>query len=381
MILSFPDGATIASIHAALVTMGRFRSLEGSRSRIYGIRVVPENKFGLLAESFARNALEGAISGEDLIERYTAFPIYASLLPSESRGLWKAAQLEGKPSVWAHYFPTALHGEVFADAPRLCPACVAADREAFELAYWRVEHQLPSVVLCDVHGGILQDRCSDCGSPFPPGKTGRLPGMACVKCASLESAPMPKVKRSPGAQAHARLIARAAKAVAPELAPEIRIQLMREAFAGKDSETVIRRLYRWWEVASAGALQKMLGRTFSPLGLQKTVATGAGQVPFALLVTLVAFAVVEIGVDRSAQVIAAVRKREADLHHREVAARCSPDLVTALRAQARWLDVPTESIEALLRNEVGLAAMQVGMLNLVSIVDRLPEQHRASIPL
>lgn len=345
------------------------------------MRVVPENKFGFLAESFARNALDGALSGGDLIERNSAFPIYASLLPAESRGLWKAAQLEGKPNAWAHYFPTALHGEVFADAPRLCPACVAADREVYDLAYWRVEHQLPSVVLCNTHGGILHDRCADCGTPFPPGKAGRLPGTACKKCASLKSAPMPKVKDSPGAQAHARLIARTALAAAPELAPEIRIQLIRESFSGKDSEAIMRRLYSWWTVVSPGGLQKALGCTFSPLGLQKVVATGAGQIPFALLVALVAFASEEIGVDRAARVIASVRKRETELQRFDAAARSSTDLVTALRAQARWLDVPPESVEALLRNEVGLAAMQVGTLNLVSMVDRLPEQHRASIPL
>ncbi|WP_079417898.1 TniQ family protein [Thiomonas intermedia] len=203
MIPSFPDGATIASIQTALVALGRFKSLDSSRATIYGIRVVPENKFGLLAELFAQNALDGAVTGSDLIECHTAFPIYASLLADESKHLWKAAQLEGRPGAWARYFPAIVHDDVFAGAPRCCPACVEADREAFGIAYWRVQHQLPSVLVCNGHGNVLHDHCVECASTYPSGGQGQLPSMACTHCGGTQSAAMRKVKDSPGARAQA----------------------------------------------------------------------------------------------------------------------------------------------------------------------------------
>ena len=381
MIPSFPDGATIASIHTALVALGRFKSLDSSRATIYGIRVVPENKFGLLAELFAQNALDGALTGSDLIERHTAFPIYASLLADESKRLWKAAQLEGRPGAWARYFPAIVHGDVFAGAPRCCPACVEADREAFGIAYWRVQHQLPSVLVCNVHGSVLHDHCADCAGTYPSGRQGQLPSMDCTTCGGTRSAALRKVKDSPGVRAQAAMIARAAVAEAPELTPETRIQLLRAAFAGKNSETIIQRFYRWWKVAGPAALQKTLGCTFLPVGLQKVVATGAGQIPFALIVSLVAFALEELGADRAKEVVASVRKREEELRHFDKGARSSDDLTEAVRAQARWLDLPQEAVEALLANDAGRAALLVGTLNLVAMVDRLPERHRASLAL
>jgi hypothetical protein len=98
-------------------------------------------------------------------------------------------------------------------------------------------------------------------------------------------------------------------------------------------------------------------------------------------VSLVAFALEELGAARSADLVAATRNREERLLRHDQGARSSDDLTEALRAQARWLDVPLDSVEALLANDVGRAVVLVGTLNLVSMIDRLPEHHRSSIAL
>lgn len=381
MIPSFPAGATIASIHTALVEIGRFATLDGSRSRAYGERARVVNKFGYLADVFARNALDSAITGSDLIEQHSAFPIYASLLPPESRGLWKAAQLAGESRPWFRYFATPVHGDVFADVPRLCPICLENDREQFGMTYWRVEHQLPSVVSCSSHGGLLHDRCADCGTAFAASGEGRLPGASCKSCGSTKSAAPAKAKESPGSRAHAALIARAAKAAAPELLPEVRIRLLRLAFSGRSAEDIIQRFFQYWKVKGHPGLERALACKISPLGLRKIFATGAGQVPFALVVAMVAFAVEELGSDTVTRVIAEIREKEASLSPFEIEERASQDILVALRAQARWLDLPLDAVDALLRNEVGRAVLLVGTLNLASMIDRLPEQHRVSLPL
>jgi hypothetical protein len=67
MIPNFPEGATIGAIHAACIQTGRFVSVATSTPSIYGIRTDPANRFGLLAEAFAKNALDGAASASSRI--------------------------------------------------------------------------------------------------------------------------------------------------------------------------------------------------------------------------------------------------------------------------------------------------------------------------
>ncbi|WP_051083797.1 hypothetical protein [Thiomonas sp. FB-6] len=146
MIPNFPAGATIGAIHAACIETGRFVSMSKSIPIVYGIRTDPVNRFGVLADSFAKNALDGAITGDELIERHTALPIFAALLTSESRALWKTAQLEGDTNAWIRYFPPNTNGDFFAPSPRLCPACVVEDVARFGVPYWRVHLLAPTEI-------------------------------------------------------------------------------------------------------------------------------------------------------------------------------------------------------------------------------------------
>lgn len=67
MILNSLESAAIGAIHAACGQTGRFESLATSTTSIYGIRTEPANRFGYLAAVFAKNALEGAVTGDELI--------------------------------------------------------------------------------------------------------------------------------------------------------------------------------------------------------------------------------------------------------------------------------------------------------------------------
>jgi hypothetical protein len=52
------------------------------------------------------------------------------------------------------------------DHPRYCPQCAAEDLAEFGFSRFRREHQLPGVMVCWMHGGILAHGCTSCG-PYP----------------------------------------------------------------------------------------------------------------------------------------------------------------------------------------------------------------------
>ena len=59
--------------------------------------------------------------------------------------------------------------------PRFCPKCASEDAARVGYSYFRVEHQLPGVVVCWRHGNLLADGCTECGR-YP--LRGRSLGMA-----------------------------------------------------------------------------------------------------------------------------------------------------------------------------------------------------------
>jgi len=316
------------------------------------------------------------VSGGTLIERHSAFPVFASLLTAESRALWKDAQLAGETNAWARYFPPTAHGDLFAAHLRLCPGCVAADLASYGLAYWRVQHQLYWVVTCQAHGEQLHDRCGQCGALFPQALKIQLPGTPCTVCGSSATRPIEDTKPSAGRRALQALLVRAGDGMAPELAPEMRVQILREAFAGKDAQVIAKRFMAYWHVKGIPSLEKTLGCKIKEAGLMRLIASGAGQVPVSVLLSLMTLAKDELGDDGVAKIASAVSAREASLRKVDADARQSDVLSDALQAQVRALSLPAGVIDLLLRNDLPAAYMLIGGLNLASIVDRLPMQHR-----
>lgn len=377
MIPAFPVGATIGSLHVAAVTIGRFASLSHSIPEIYGIRTDVANKFGLLADAFASSVLDGSVTGVDLIRRHTAFPIYTSLLVRESTERWLQAQLSGEPNAWSRYFPGRVHGEVLAEHPRLCPACVAEDHAKFGLAYWRVQHQMPSIKMCERHGGVLHDRCAECGAHFPTGTRSGLPGEPCRACGKQQTAEIAKVKVSSGSRGYAALIARAAVGAAPELSPEARSRLLQQAFDGQGADACLKRLLSSWGVKTVSALERALSCKLQERALHRMLATGAAQVPFSVIVALVAFAVSELGSEAAQKILTDVKERELAVRRVVRESRAETDLATALEVEARRLALPSAVVEALLQDDAARASTMVGTINVVSMIDRLPDEHRA----
>lgn len=381
MIPNFPEGATIGAIHAACVQTGRFVSVAKSTPSIYGIRTDPANRFGLLAEAFAKNALDGAVTGEELIERHTALPILGCLLTRESRALWKAAQLAGDTNAWMHYFPPNTSGELFSETPRMCPSCVEEDVSRFGVPYWRVQHQLSWVARCHEHALDLHDRCAECGSPFPHALKLRTPGASCPSCQSTTTRALQGVAPSPGRSSLEELLARASRSQAPELAPEVRAHLLRDAFAGKDAEAISRRFLAFWKAKGMSGLERALGCRIPRTGMTRLISAGVGQVPVAVLLSLVTFAASEVGGTGVAAAIEAARQQEIRLLSVDADARHSDVLSEALAAQARALSMPPEVVQMLLRTDLAGAYLSVGGLNLACMIDRLPEQHRSAFRL
>lgn len=378
MIPNFPAGATIGAIHASCVHMGRFVSVAKSAPNIYGMRTDPANRFGLMADAFANTALEGTITGDELIECHTALPIFASLLTPESRALWKAAQLAGDTNAWMRYFPPNTSGNIFAETPRMCSSCVDEDVARFGVPYWRVQHQLSWVASCHDHGQALHDRCEECGAPFPHGLKMLIPGSPCVACKSTRTRPLEAVTPSSGRTALEGVLARAFRSQAPELAPEVRVHLLREAFAGKDAAAIAKRFMAFWRAKGMTGLERTLGCAIPQKGLARLIASGAGQVPVAVLLSLVTFAALEVGEKGVAKAIDLAREQEARLLRADADTRHSDVLSEALAAQARALSMPPEVVELLLRDDLSGAYILVGGLNVASMVDRLPAQHRSA---
>lgn len=378
MIPNFPVGATIGAIHAACVHAGRFVSVQKSIPGIYGIRTDPSNRFGLLADAFAKNALDGAVAGSELIEKNSAVPIFGALLTAESRALWKAAQLTGDTNAWLRYFPPGVNGDLFAASPRMCPLCVADDISRYGVPYWRVHHQLSWVASCQDHGQGLHDRCGECGSPFSHGLKIRIPGAPCPKCGSSRTSALEAVTPSAGRAALEALLARAFSSAAPELAPEVRVHVLREAFAGKDAAAIEKRFMTFWKARGMPGLERTLGCAIPPKGLTRLIVSGVGQVPVAVLFSLVTFAVSELGAPGVAQAIDRAQNQEFRLIKVDAEVRHSDVLSEALRAQARALSMPPEVVDMLLRDDLAGANILVGGLNVVCMVDRLPAQHRSA---
>lgn len=99
----------------------------------------------------------GGILGDadELIRRRTLLPFY---LPCRSAERGKQAMLLMRgPGIGSlKYQLGMLTSGLGADHPlKACPACMAAERAQFGVAYWHLAHQLPSTWVCPVHGLAL----------------------------------------------------------------------------------------------------------------------------------------------------------------------------------------------------------------------------------
>jgi hypothetical protein len=70
--------------------------------------------------------------------------------------------------------------------PRFCPQCAADEVEQYGEPYWHIDHQIPMMTLCPVHGGVLQqltieeDRMDYMYLPLSSVLTGRYASEPCI---------------------------------------------------------------------------------------------------------------------------------------------------------------------------------------------------------
>lgn len=163
MIPTFPQDATIASIHLACLRAGLSQSLKASVREVYGINSSIHNSFGYKANSFIERILTGTIDQAELINQHTMFPLVASALTPQTRERWRQALVVGDARTPYRYMAQRYHEIKKCDALRQCPKCVCEDIHMFGTGHWHVMHQVLSIRFCKIHGDLLHDQCARCG--------------------------------------------------------------------------------------------------------------------------------------------------------------------------------------------------------------------------
>lgn len=97
------------------------------------------------------------ITVEELIQNHTLYRFYAAFLPQERSQQIFEAMRSGNGG--------GIHDRVGIRASlvrvpqyfRFCPKCIQNDQQTYGELYWHRVHQVPGVLVCPHHGGILQD--------------------------------------------------------------------------------------------------------------------------------------------------------------------------------------------------------------------------------
>lgn len=182
MIPLVPEYATIHSVISAWARCGR---VDVKSARLRG------NQASLLSHDFSLGAqaaklesevFHGSITAEQIVDRHTHVPLYASLMDLPQARGWRAHLLSTPEhrDTWAVSIRRL--GTVEAPTLRRCPQCVAEDQIRYGCAHWRVFHQWPVVQHCAEHGVPLETCCARCRAPFTRVNEPRLADDPCPEC-------------------------------------------------------------------------------------------------------------------------------------------------------------------------------------------------------
>jgi len=146
------EGETILSWLARWKTIGGFYDEKEMLLRLIGkqrVRFHPylPHSIGLLADSIK-------IPAESLLLNHTLFPLFRFFNWDNSQELANAMVQEGcgSPTSIATISATKV---AFYNGHKFCPECVREDRKQLGFGYFRIKHQIPGVVACDVHHCLL----------------------------------------------------------------------------------------------------------------------------------------------------------------------------------------------------------------------------------
>jgi hypothetical protein len=93
----------------------------------------------------------GLLSVKEVIIRNTLFPYYSRFSSFDKKTAMLEQLCRGETIVI-----TSIRKFTAKSIPRYCPQCVSEDRRTYGEAYWHIEHQIPLMMLCPVHGCLLQ---------------------------------------------------------------------------------------------------------------------------------------------------------------------------------------------------------------------------------
>lgn len=133
------------------------------RLSIQSGQFMSQNIFNL---TFHTSIIAAAVSlNEDplaIAERHSIYPIYKLSMPKTLRLKWQHDWEEGNISATFEQEWIRDRTLKFDKSWRYCPSCIEADRNNLGIAYWHVQHQLPAIKLCHIHGDALRGKCTSC---------------------------------------------------------------------------------------------------------------------------------------------------------------------------------------------------------------------------
>lgn len=98
-------------------------------------------------------------TADHFIDEHTLLPFYGPFLPSERLLELREAMHGNNAHVIVMHFGYAHCLVRPLRYLRLCPQCVIEDRTCFDEAYWHRVHQIPGVLVCPLHGELLEETC------------------------------------------------------------------------------------------------------------------------------------------------------------------------------------------------------------------------------
>ncbi len=130
-----------------------YRNLLGLNEDVFGQRIIAISSDlpAYLEDFVARLPGSGRPTADIVIDEHTQLPYYSPfILPNQLAAARQA--MRGTQAGIVHAHVGMFASDVFIPPTlRLCAKCVAADRDAFEEAYWHRSHQLPGMVVCPQH--------------------------------------------------------------------------------------------------------------------------------------------------------------------------------------------------------------------------------------
>ena len=156
--------------------------LRGNKSSL----LAHDLRLGAQVHKLSEEVFGGLISAEDLVERHTHVPLYASFLSPIQALDWQDHLVSGARGRDTMAVSLRRLSTIEADTQRRCPSCMNEDRARYGCAHWRLFHQWPVARHCAVHGDLLETRCACCRTPFARTHEASLADDACPNCGSMD---------------------------------------------------------------------------------------------------------------------------------------------------------------------------------------------------